>query len=192
MNSIHVLNKSQNYQLWQSGVFGNKLRAWRTLEEWRASGFTGLVVLRTLMGGGGLCRYNLNPLELEALWQKWVFDGIPADKIMINEAAPDEQVILQGEYLNDVFVINGSAGWGYFYYSRHRAQMRDALRAAPEKTQNLRADLLLRLAMTPASYEDWLSLLDQFPGHVFEVSVYDQCLGDTPHRNALVWEVRRY
>jgi hypothetical protein len=56
----------------------------------------------------------------------------------------------------------------------------------------LRAAIMLRAAMTPSSYEDWRVLLDQYPGHVLEVSVYDRCIGDTPGRNALVWEVRRY
>jgi len=58
--------------------------------------------------------------------------------------------------------------------------------------QKLRSDLLLKLAMTPASHEDWNLLLERYPGHVLEVSVYDRCLGDTPGRNALVWEVREY
>ena len=34
-----ILSKSQNYRLWQGGAFGNKLRAWRTVDEWRDSGF---------------------------------------------------------------------------------------------------------------------------------------------------------
>ena len=70
--------------------------------------------------------------------------------------------------------------------------MRDALSAAPEVAHRLRSDLLLEAAMTPASHEDWRRLLERHPGHVLEVSVYDRCLGDTPGRNALVWEVRMY
>jgi hypothetical protein len=54
------------------------------------------------------------------------------------------------------------------------------------------ASLLIREAMTPSSYDDWLMLIDRYPGHVLEVSIYDRCLGDVPGRNALVWEVRRY
>jgi hypothetical protein len=70
--------------------------------------------------------------------------------------------------------------------------MRDALAEAPETSTGLASDLLLRSVMTPLSYEDWRLLLDRHPGHVLEVSVYEHCLGDTPGRNALVWEVRRY
>ena len=142
-----VLSKPQNYRLWQGGAFGNKLRAWRSVDEWRESGFDGMVVLRTLMEeGGGPCRYNLPPEEVDAIVDTWLALGIPLDKIMVNEAAPDGDVILQGEYLNDIYVMDEEAGWGYFKYSRARAQMRDALATAPETAQRLRSDLLLKLA----------------------------------------------
>ena len=189
---VPVLSKLQNYRLWQGGAFGNKLRAWRTVDEWRESGFDGMVVLRTVVGGGGPCRYNLQPGEVDAEVVGWLALGIPLDRIMVNEAAPDGDVILQGEYLNDIYEIDGEAGWGYFRYSRARAQMRDALAASPEVAHRLRSDLLLKLAMTPASHDDWNLLLEQHPGHVLEVSIYDRCLGDIPGRNALVWEVRKY
>ena len=186
-----ILDKRTNYRLWQSGAFGNKLRAWRSLVEWRESGFAGLVVLRSLMDGGGPCEYNLTPERAEEAVQRWLAKGHPPDRIMLNEAAPDQSVLLQGEYLNDIH-LGGPSYWGYFHYSRVKAQMRDALKEAPELAQGLRSDMMLRVAMTPSSYEDWLLLLDRYHGHVFEVSIYERCLGDTPGRNALVWEVRRY
>jgi len=46
--------------------------------------------------------------------------------------------------------------------------------------------------MTPSSHDDWNELLERYPGHVLEVSIYDRCLGDLPNRNSLVWEVRKY
>jgi hypothetical protein len=192
-NSQHppVLNKRENFRLWQSGAFGNKLRAWRTVQEWRDSGFAGLVVLRTLGDGGGPCEYNLTPEQAEVSIERLLWLGQPPERIMVNEAAPDQSVLLQGEYLNDIH-LGGPSYWGFFYYSRAKAQMRDALKAASEVAQGLRSDLMLRLAMTPASYDDWLLLLDRYHGHVFEVSIYERCLGDIPGRNALVWEVRRY
>lgn len=180
-----VLTKRQNYRLWQSGAFGNKLRSWRTVKEWKESGFAGSVSLRTLGAGGGLCAYDVNPARVESTVEVWVeYRGVPASNIMINESAPDDAVILQGEYDNEL--------WGCFHYSTLQRKMRDALREAPQETYGLRSDMLLRGVMTPSSYSDWRVLLDQYPNHVLEVSVYDRCLGDTPGRNALVWEVRRY
>lgn len=191
VNFPPILNKRENFRQWQSGAFGNKLRAWRSPDEWLDSDFRGLVVLRSLMDGGGPCEYNLTREQAHHAILRWEASGVPRERIMVNEAAPDQSVLLQGEYLNDIH-LGDAPNWGYFYYSRTKAQMRDALKAAPEVALGLRSDLMLRLAMTPSSYEDWLSLLSRYYGHVFEVSIYERCLGDIPGRNALVWEVRRY
>lgn len=187
-----VLSKSRNYQLWRSGAYGNKLRSWRTVDEWESSGFAGLVGLRTLAGGGGRCRYDLQPRDVPAVLGYWAGLGVPLDLVTVDEAAPAERVVLQGEYLNDVVVVGGVPTHCHLHYSRARRQMRDALAEAPEEASGLRADLLLSSVMTPSSLDDWEMLTSRFPGHVLEVSVYDRCLGDVPGRNALVWEVRRY
>ena len=186
---MNILTKKQNYRLWQSGAFGNKLRAWRTVEEWQASGFGGSVSLRCLRdnpnGERGPCMYDVASGEVEFWIDEFARTSfVRRDEIMINESAPDEAVVLQGEYLNEL--------QGGLYYSRVQLKMRDALRIAPEGALGLRADMLLRGAMTPSSYDDWRLLLDAYPGHVLEVSIYDRCLGDVPGRNALVWEIRRY
>jgi hypothetical protein len=194
-SSRDVLSKAQNHALWQSGAYGNRLRSWRSLEGWLTSGYGGLVALRVLggKGGRGPCHYDLTPLEAVKLLEHWIFIGVPSELITIDEAAPRKSAVLQGEYLNDVVVDgDGTCRWGLLHYSRARVQMRDALGAAPEEASGLRADLLLREAMSPASHDDWRLLLERYPGHVLEVSVYERCLGDCPGRNALVWEVRKY
>ena len=184
-----IRTKRQNFALWQAGAFGNKLRAWRTVEEWRASGFRERVVLRVLLpAGGGPHRYNLEPGEVDQVVEEWVLGGIPLGSIMVNEAAPDTRAILQGEYRNGF--VDGRMG--YLLYSRLAKHMHIALGLRSEVARGLQADLLLRSAMTPSSYSDWQVLLDRYPDHVLEVSVYSCCLGDTPDRNTLVWEVRCY
>jgi hypothetical protein len=186
---INILTKKQNCRLWQSGEFGNKLRAWQTVDEWRESGFAGLIVLRLRSSNTSWnpCLYNLSPHAIDRAVDCWLNSGIAYHQIMVNEAAPDSDVILQGEYLNDPGLC-----WGYFLHSRSRAHLRDALRLAPIVTQGLRSNLIIQQAMTPSSYEDWQMLIDRYPDHVFEVSIYDRCLGDIPNRNALVWEIRKY
>ena len=192
-SSDPIRSKSQNYRLWQSGAFGNKLRSWRSLEEWQKSGFCGLVALRALLAGGGPCLYDLEAAKaVESYWD-WIDRGIPPEAIMINEAAPARAVILQGEYRNGVYVKeDGSFAVGYFCHSRLRHQMRDALRKGSAVLEGLLADLVIRSAMTPAAHDDWQDLKDRYPDHVLEVSIYDRNLGDCPGRNALVWEVRLY
>ena len=110
---------------------------------------------------------------------------------MVNEMAPTDAIVLQGEFLNDVYPVNPD--WrDFFTYSRVQKPMREALAINTQIAHGLQTDLVLRGAMTPASYDDWQILLEQYPGHVLEVSIYDRCLGDCPDRNALVWEVRKY
>jgi hypothetical protein len=188
-----VLSKAQNYRLWQSGAFGNKLRSWRSIAEWRRYGFLGRVALRCLLAGGGKCVYDLEPREVAYVHHGWMLGGIPKEAITIDEAAPADVVVVQGEYLNGVNDRGDGSFWrDYFYHSRVKKQMRDALREKHDVCDGLVADLVIRRSMTPASYEDWRELLATYPDHVVEVSIYDRCLGDVPHRNALVWEVRRY
>lgn len=193
MSSHDILTKKQNYRLWQGGEFGNKLRAWRTVEDWKSSGFGGDVVLRTLGSqGGGPAHYQLHPDEVEATAARWIAAGIPSETIMVNEEAPERHVILQGEYLNDIYGTGDDTCWSYFRYSTVAAPMRSALANRASEARGLCADLMLKATMTPASHDDWLLLIDKYPKHVIEVSIYDCCLGDMPGRNALVWEVRRY
>lgn len=187
-----LLTKAQSNRLWQAGVFGNKLRSWETIREWRLSNYRGPVALRCREGrGAGPCIYDVVPGEVCQAIEELQARGAREGDIMVNEMSPNIE-ILQGEYLNDVREINGEVIWGYFLHSRLRMRMRHALQLAPAVSCGLKSDLLLRQAMTTASYEDWQELLERYPGHVLEVSVYDRCLGDCPGRNALVWEVRQY
>jgi len=189
-----VLSKVQNHRLWQSGAYGNKLRAWSTLSEWRKSGYRGKVALRCLLpsGGGGPCLYDVETNFVKNAYDRYAIDVAP-EHIVICEAAPADVVLLQGEYMNGICNQGDGSFWsGYFYHSRVRKQMREALWRSPEASDGLIADLAIRSVMTPTSYEEWRELLEVYPDHVFEVSIYDRCLGDLPHRNALVWEVRRY
>jgi hypothetical protein len=56
-----ILSKKQNYRLWQSGAFGNKLHAWQTVSAWRASGFVGNVTVRCILPIGGSGPFSLQP-----------------------------------------------------------------------------------------------------------------------------------
>lgn len=191
-HDLRVVRKTQNYRLWRAGTYGCKLRSW-TPWDWRKSGFQGQVALRTLISGGGPCCYQIEPDDVEEVLYEWEISGISEASVTVDELAPADVAILQGEYFNVRFLLDGYPTHGYLHYSRERSHMRTALTMAPERdAHGLRADLLLRDAMTQASYEDWQELLERYPEHVLEVSIYDRCLGDLPERNALVWEVRRY
>lgn len=142
-------------------------------------------------GGGGPSKFYVLPELVSAVAADWVIKGIPRQCIKISEMASALRV-LQGEYFNEVCTIDGEPHCGIFYHTRESGPMPIALRKSSATTFGLRADLMIQQAMTPSSYADWQILLERYSGHVLEVSIWESCLGDTPGRNAVVWEVRRY
>jgi hypothetical protein len=189
---MDVLNKATNYALLQSGNLGNRLRSWDTLKEWEQSGFGGLVALRMRAGyGGGTCIYSIPPQSVHKEFDKFIALGVEPGAIMINEMAPNTMV-LQGEYYNDVVILNNKCYWDYFFYSTAKLHMRDALKCSPQETYGLSARIMLQQHMSASSWGDWQVLITNYPKHVLEVSIYENFLGDTPGRNTLVWEVRKY
>lgn len=185
-----VTNKRRNYELWTSGAYGNRLRSWRSVEEWRRSRFLGAVALRELgPTGEGRCAYTLCPETVECLYFSWIASGSRPEDVVVCEQAPDERLVVVGEYHHDPLP---DSSFRHFFFSRVRKPMRLALREGGQVAVGLRATAILRQAMTEASWRDFEELVLAYPGHVVEVSVYDHCLGDLPGRNALAWEVRRY
>jgi len=63
---------------------------------------------------------------------------------------------------------------------------------SPKLWQGSAAETLLRTVLNENSYDDLMILLQEYPGHVIELSALDVCFGTVPGRNAVVWEVRRY
>jgi hypothetical protein len=191
-----VTTKAQSVRLWSTGAFGCKLRSWRDAQEWAADRDRGVgrVALRVREGrGAGPCHYDVEWWQVMICLRAIVRRGYSVSQVMVCEMAPSEHLVVQGEYYAGALLDGaGGAEVGYLYYSRLKKHMRDALREHGEEARGLAADLILREAMTPSSYEDFRALVDLYPNHVLEVSVFDRCLGDVPGRNALVWEVRRY
>lgn len=184
-----VLDKRENWRRASAGLYGNRLRSWDSLAELRASDWTGLVTIRTLIGGGGPCVYDVPADRAGEVCEEL---GLPEAMLCFNEGADDSRVVVQGEYLNDALVLDGRTFVGALRFSTVRLKMRDALRAEERTAYGLAAHGVLRNAMTPSSWADFETLLEQYPGHVLEVSVYSGNIGSIPGRNALVWEIRRY
>lgn len=63
---------------------------------------------------------------------------------------------------------------------------------SPRLWEGSAALLLLRTALNENSFDDLMTLLDDYPDHVVELSATDKCYGTHPGRNAIIWEVRRY
>jgi len=189
-----VLSKAENYRIWDAGGLGNRLQTWRTLEAYQRSSFQGRVTLRYLGGAvGAWCTYDLWPYEVEREIKRWEAQGADRSLVMVNESAPDDAIVLQGELLNAPPDPGGEDRWLWLRYCRRPVKMRMAMANGPvEEARGLRTILILKWAMRPSSWSDFEALLERYSDHVLEFSVYSCCLGDRPGRNTLVWEARRY
>lgn len=172
--------KAQFYRLWHAGLLGNRPRTWRTPNALRESGFSGLVTMRAATGsGGGACGYRLT-----------VADALERAKALgaaatFNEACPDDRLLVQGE------VARMPGGLELSYSTTPGLAMREAMRGARHAGPT-EALTLLRDALSPSSWDDLDALWDLYPDAVIEFSAYDRLVGDQPHRNTLIWEVRNY
>lgn len=174
-----IKRKSQMYELYHRGTFGNKNRNWLTLEDYLASDFHGLVALRETGKVGGKCYYNLD--------RNGVLAHIPEfpKGYNISEMLPSDKLLLQGEIQRD------SQGL-YLFYSKALAPMRDALKQSPQHARGVAVTMILQHYLDPSSLEDIYSLLDNYPDHVIEFSTYSCKVGEIPNRNTVIWEVRQY
>lgn len=208
---MRIETKAQFRDLWLRGVFGNKPRVWKSYEELQAAGYTGNVSFRMHVPDSRHTRYGVPADGIQAALGELQTVGIHASDIWFNESAPDDHLLLQGEY-TDIerpgYVVDR-----YLMYSRAKTQMKKAL-ALPlaidlyipghlnwsheahcqfrHESEGLRTDLLLQSVMNANSWDDFCELRLLYPQHVIEFSVYDHCVGDCPHRNTLIWEVRDY
>jgi hypothetical protein len=184
-----VLTKRENWRRASLGMYGNRLRSWDSIEALRTSDWRGLVTVRTLLGGGGPCIYDMPVERAEKVSTSL---GLPKAAVCFNQGAVDSTIRLQGEYLNDVVRVDGRTFDGVLRFSTVKLKMRDALRVEERTLCGLAARLALRDCMTPSSWADFEALLEIYPGHVLEVSTYEGTLGDLPGRNSIVWEIRKY
>lgn len=181
-----IMSKSQMFRLYEAGEFGNKLRSWKGVDAYLASGFTGMVGMRYRGGEPGKwCAYNLPRTKIPGLARKWCQEGAEVNRIIVSEAAPDHRLYMQGEFCAD-----NAMGY-YLFYSTAPLPMREALKTG-RHCYGPSALMVAISRMTPASEDEFRALLERFPSAVIEFSVYHHCLGSSPRCNTLFWEVRNY
>jgi hypothetical protein len=178
-------NKRSSVAVFMRGGFGNKLRAWDTVAKFECEGSpceNVTLMYKTPRGGQGPCIYGVAANMVATRARELVADGWEMDRITVYETAPDHRLLINGELGDD---------W-YFFYSRLRLPMREALRKGGQHMQGLRTRHTLRSLLTPSSWADLLALRDLYSHHVIELSVYEILLGNLRARNMIAWEVRDY
>lgn len=170
----------------RAGLLGNTLRTWASVAEMRTDGYTGSVTLRHAVGNTPLCRYRVPNEQIDAVIAEWVAQGASAQDVQLNESAPDDRLVLQGE-------VQRLPGGLNLTYSREQKPMRDALRGdGVVHAFGLGALGVLERNLWPSDYSDLQALLELYPDSVVEFSCYEIPVGCIPNRAMVIWEVRNY
>jgi hypothetical protein len=183
-----IKRKSDMYRRYERGEFGNKLRTWSSVEELADSDYRGTVTLRykASAGGGGWCAYDVPLAQVAETRAQWVSEGADPKLVVANESAPDERLRVQGDV-----GASPQGGGLVFRYSTAKMKMRDAMKNS-KHAYGAQANELLSEYLSPSSLEDVRELLALYPDAIVEFSAYEQMLGCSPGRNAVIWEVRDY
>jgi len=193
-------SKEKFYNLYEKGIFGNKLRSWKTLDEFKnkfeihkmnQSVLPKSVSLRSMQQNTGLyTKYNVKVNNIEKNIEELISLGSKREWIRINESAPDEFLLIQGEFGH--FEYNGNKKPEYeLTYNTRKGKMRDCMIYA-KTVKGIQARQIMEQYLNIWSFTDIMELIDLYPNHVIEFSTYKYNLGTCPNRNTIIWEVRQY
>lgn len=191
-----IADKKTFRQLWLEGKLGNRPRVWTSLADLMRSQYRGSLSLRIHTPSSPHTRYGVHMDELCNVLLELEGKGVDVNQIWFNESAPDDRLILQGEYFHGQ-AVSGAFLNRYFMYSWKQEKMKPAMlrsRDAGElhDSDGIMTDLILQSVMMPNSWDEFLGLRDRYPDHTIELGVYDCEVGTNPGCNHLIWEVRMY
>jgi hypothetical protein len=189
---MKIKTKAESVRFYEQGFFGNKGLTWETVADYLKSGYAGPVVLRYRDPGqgGGPCFYDLGD-EYEVLQAVRYSEkrGYKVKHMWINAQMPDYAIEIQGEYW--VGQDCSPVPEDLFRCSTEKVQMRPALTNVHQHVGRGVATEILKRKMTPKGWANFEWLRESFPGHIIEVSVYNEPVG-LQRWNSVVWEVRSY
>lgn len=183
-----VTSKNRMYPLLASGAFGNTIAQYFSVGAWRASGDSERYPtwgVRT-MTPGGPCRLYCPTAEVEATAADFESKGHSVNISQMIDATVNVTLyadVYEGERGVELHCVE-NPGKG--------ASWREAMPRRGKRLTGLAAKMTLARHLNPSSLADLHALLEQYPGHVVELSACDRCIGTIPGRNAVVWEVRQY
>ena len=168
-------NKHDFYRRWLRGEFGNMPRSWESVEALRASGYNGLLSVRSKTPAG---RMETNVPVAEALSRSW-------HNVVFQETMPDPELVIQASIGYD------PSGIWIEYCLEPNINFREAMHRSIQ-AQGLEALFILKRYVDPSSYDDIMDLVQRFPNAVIEIATFRRHVGVWPHRNTVIFEVREY
>lgn len=181
-----ITNKQQMYDLLCANELGNHFS--RLLApDWLKSEFY------NRLNYDYSIRYGL---ELGGPWKYHILSSEVVSECISNEyKCPMKEIWVTSMPKDVKHTINGElqrAECGLeLHYSIQPTVMREALKI-PIDVKGLTAKYVLEHYCNPKSYDMLMELLDLYPDHVIEFTVFNKDVGVMPGHNTIVWEVRRY
>ena len=182
------------YDLYQRGLFGNRLKDWPTpwacLDDPNRPSIVG-IRYRGLVKNAP-CIPHISIDQLENVVARLSLDGWEPSRMLTCESFPNHARTIQGE-------VCRSENFYDLRYSDVQLMMRDAFRIETKYARGLEAKILLEHYMDPASYDDLMDIFEMYDSATVDpydnsVAVEFTCLntdiGVCPGRNTLIWEVR--
>lgn len=187
---MKIITKSEMYELYEAGEFGNRLRVYTVDELFKLE--TCLPIGLRYKGTPGTllpfystpCFSHTTAIYIASLWLKM---GLSPDLISVSESTsilPGFGACFQGEVMQSENYLD-------LYYTHHPDIMRKALVADPHYATGIKALTLLQFFMDSPSYDNLLRLLKEYDGAVIEFSVFPAVCGVLGY-NTVFWEVRHY
>lgn len=181
-----ILNKNENYLLYELGLLGNKPKTWNSFSEIQKSGWTGNVSIRARNTMNWRTRYGITREKLKSEIEDIKIKGLSEKEIVFNESMPDQHLSIQGEmtYLKD--------GTLFLMYTTLQEPMKRALKKERKEIWGFEAERLLKKHLWTSSWEDIQEIFSLFPNSCIEFSTYHVAVGNLNYRNTIIWEVRDY
>jgi len=184
-NLLAVATKAQMYEAYAAGTFGNRPVYFPTVDSYLQSDFAGFVGIRNRVPGSPFCdcRPHCREATIEKLL-RWNRVGLDWSTVTLSEAAPHETQTINAEVMRDHTGLQ-------VHWSNVRKVMREALAECAWLWCGLRAAELLRHHLDAPSHDNLMDLLDRYPDHVIELTVFTRSVGVLGW-NTIFWAVRWY
>lgn len=172
-----VTTKNQMFRHLFQGDFGNAVRAYTSLEEFKHAPRDATYGFRFRSRSAAGCYHKTWDEVVE------IFESRPHDILAVQAMMPDARIVVQGEICESPDL--------HIHCSFLPLPMKTALLKEPHNYTGLQAHAFLQHYLTGADQDNIWYLLDEYPKHVIEFSVYSCPVGiwDT---NMVIWEVRLY
>jgi hypothetical protein len=188
---VGITTKEAFRAAWLAGTLGNRPRVWASEAAIIADGYTGELSIRVHASSSQHSRYRVPVTRLVEVATELRQAG--ARDLWFNESAPDDCLLIQGEYYHGGS-INARVLNRYLHYSTESVKMKEAFAYGKQTfhSEGLATDVVLSTLMSPRAWDDFQLLRERYEEHTIEFSVYGREVGVLPFNNTLIWEVRNY